>query len=72
MEHLKLTKDYVKSEKNYEINYIKEKTFKNITISLLKNNYVIISKSSNPTIHFVIKHPKLIESIEIFNPIVKE
>ena len=72
MEHLKLTKDYVKSEKNYEINYIKEKTFKNITISLLKNNYVIISKSSNPTIHFVIKHPKLIESIENFNPIVKE
>ena len=54
------------------INYIKEKTFKNITISLLKNNYVIISKSSNPTIHFVIKHPKLIESIENFNPIVKE
>ena len=72
MGHLKLTKDYVKSEKNYEINYIKEKTFKNITISLLKNNYVIISKSSNPTIHFVIKHPKLIESIENFNPIVKE
>ena len=72
MEHLKLTKDYVKGEKNYEINYIKEKTFKNITISLLKNNYVIISKSSNPTIHFVIKHPKLIESIENFNPIVKE
>ena len=72
MEHLKLTKDYVKSEKNYEINYIKEKTFKNITISLLKNNYVIISKSSNPTIHFVIKHPKLIESIENFNLIVKE
>ena len=72
MEHLKLTNDYVKSEKNYEINYIKEKTFKNITISLLRNNYVIISKSSNPTIHFVIKHPKLIESIENFNPIVKE
>ena len=72
MEHLKLTKSYMKIVKNYEINYVKEKTFKNITISLLKNNYVIISKSSNPTIHFVIKHPKLIESIENFNPIVKE
>ena len=58
--------------KSGDVNYIKEKTFKNITISLLKNNYVIISKSSNPTIHFVIKHPKLIESIENFNPIVKE
>ena len=72
MEHLKLTKDYVKSEKNYEINYIKEKTFKNITISLLKNNYVIISKSSNPTIHFVIEHPKLVKAIENFNPLIKE
>lgn len=72
MEHLKLTKSYMNIIKNYEINYVKEKTFKNITISILKNNYVIISKSSNPTIHFVIKHPKLIESIENFNPIVKE
>ena len=72
MEHLKLTKDFSKNKNNYEINYIKEKTFKNITISSLKNNYVIISKSSNPTIHFVIKHPKLIESIENFNPLVKE
>lgn len=72
MEHLKLTKSYMKIVKNYEINYVKEKTFKNITISILKNNYVIISKSSKPTIHFVIKHPKLIESIENFNPIVKE
>ena len=72
MEHLKLTKDFAKNENNYEINYIKEKTFKNITISFLKNNYVIISKSSNPTIHFVIKHPKLIEFIENFNHIVKE
>ena len=72
MEHLKLTNIYAKNENNYEINYIKEKTFKNITISFLKNNYVVISKSSNPTIHFVIKHPKLIESIENFNPLVKE
>ena len=72
MEHLKLTKDFSKNENNYEINYIKEKTFKNITISFLKDNYVIISKSSNPTIHFIIKHPKLVESIENFNPLVKE
>ena len=72
MEHLKLTKSYAKNKKNYDINYVKEKTFKNITISSLKNNYVIISKSSNPTIHFVIKHPKLVESIENFNPLVKD
>ncbi len=72
IEHLNLTKNYAKKEKNYKLNYINEKTFKNITITILKNNYVIISKSCNPTIHFIIEHPKLIEAIENFNPLVKE
>lgn len=57
---------------NYKLNYMDNKTFKNITITIIKNNYVIISKNSNPTIHFVIKHPKLIEAIENFRPLVKE
>ena len=72
IEHLNLTRNYAKKEKNYKLNYINEKTFKNITITILKNNYVLISKSCNPTIHFIIEHPKLIEAIENFNPIVKE
>ena len=71
-EHLKLTNEYMRKENNYEITYIDNKTFKNITISIIKNNYVIISKSSNPTINFVIRHPKLTEAIENFSPIVKE
>ena len=71
-EHLKQTNEYSKKVNNYEINYINNKTFKNITITSIKNHYVIISKSSNPTIHFVIEHPKLVEAIENFNPIVKE
>ena len=72
IEHLNLTRNYAKKEKNYKLNYINEKTFKNITITILKNNYVLISKSCNPTIHFIIEHPKLIEAIENFNPLVKE
>ncbi|MDD6263663.1 MAG: hypothetical protein PUA97_00890 [bacterium] len=71
-EHLKQTNEYSKKVNNYEINYINNKTFKNITITFIKNHYVIISKSSNPAIHFVIEHPKLVEAIENFNPIVKE
>jgi len=71
-EHLKLTNEYVKNDNNYEISYLNNKTFKNINITIIKNNYVIISKSSNPTIHFVIKHPKLIDAIEKFSPLVKE
>ena len=72
MEHIQLTYEYSKKVSNYELNYMNEKTFKNITITQLKTHYVIISKNSNPTIHFVIKHPKLIDAIENFSPLVKE
>ena len=72
IEHLKLTNEYSKNNKNYNILTEKDKTFKNITITILKNNHVIISKNSNPTIHFVIRHPKLVAAIESFNPLIKE
>ena len=72
MEHLKQTNEYTAKVNNYEIDYVSNKTFKNITITFIKNHYVIISKSSNPTIHFVIEHPKLVEAIENFNPLIKE
>ena len=48
------------------------KTFKNISISILENKYVILSKSNNPSIEFVIRHPKLISAIEEFKPLVRE
>ena len=70
--HLKLTNEYAKKESNYELNFINDETFKNITITILKNHYVVISKSSKPAIHFVIEHPKLVEAIENFNLMVKE
>ncbi len=72
IEHLKLTNEYAKNNNNYNILTEEDKTFKNITITILKNNHVIISKNSNPTIHFVIRHPKLVAAIESFNPLVRE
>ena len=72
IEHLKLMNEYAKNNKNYNVLTEEDKTFKNITIIILKNNHVIISKNSNPTIHFVIRHPKLVAAIESFNPLVKE
>ena len=43
-----------------------------IGTTIINNKYVIISKNANPVIHFVIKHPKLVEAIDNFNPLVKE
>ena len=72
IEHLKLTNEYAKNNNNYNILNEEDKTFKNITITILRNNHVIISKNSIPTIHFVIRHPKLVAAIKSFNPLVKE
>ena len=64
--------NFEKENINYHLNYEKEQTFKNITTTITNNKYVIISKIANPAIHFVIKHPKLVEAIDNFNPLVKE
>ena len=71
-EHLKSTKEYAKNNKNYKVIENKFTTFKNITITICGNNYVIIHKNANPTIHFVIRHPKLVDALKNFNLLVKE
>lgn len=72
IKHLEQTKTYTKKNNNYQLNYNNNITFSNITITITNNYYVTISKNINPTIHFVIKHPKLIEAIKNFSPLVKE
>ena len=72
LEHLKATKSYAKKNKNYKINTNNVHTFRNIQIFILEKNWIIISKSTSPSIHFVIHHPKLRDAIENFIPPVVE
>lgn len=72
IEHLNMTKKIARENKNYKLEIGKNKTFKNISISILEDKYVIISKSFNPVIHFVIRHPKLVSAISEFRPPVVE
>ena len=41
-------------------------------ISICKNQWVMVSKDTSPSIHFVIHHPKLRNAIENFVPPVIE
>lgn len=72
LKHYEQTIAYQKKCKNYRVTETDYKTFNNITITILDNHYVILTKAKNPTIHFVIRHPKLVDSIKNFNPIIKE
>lgn len=72
LEHFKQIKKFEINNKNYSIELNKKIAFKNIKISIHHNNWVMISKVDNPTIHFVIEHPKLCKAIENFvAPIVE-
>ena len=72
LEHLKLTKEYVKNNKNYKLNCSSYNTFKNIQITICDKKWVMLSKDNSPSIHFVIHHPKLRNAIENFIPPIVE
>ena len=64
IEHLRLTKEFAKKNKNYSVTQTKENAFANIQITMHKNEFVMISKNNAPTVHFVIRHPILRKAIE--------
>ena len=68
IEHLNLTNTFEKNNLHYKINYNPYRTFRNIQVYFCENNFVMISKDTSPSIHFVIRHPKLIDAIEKFVP----
>ncbi len=72
LSHLKETETFSKKNPNYKLNKLSSLTFKNITVTIVNKKFVIISKEENPTIHFIIRHPKLVNAISNFKPIVKE
>lgn len=64
IEHLRLTKEFAKKNKNYSVTRTKENAFANIQITMHENEFVMISKNKAPTVHFVIRHPILRKAIE--------
>lgn len=47
-------------------------TFNNIEILVKSGKWAIVNKEKSPKIHFVIRHPKLVDAIENFEPPVTE
>lgn len=64
IQHLNLMYDFSKAHPNYHIVRSYENAFRNIHINIHEGKWAIVSKEKSPTIHFVIKHPKLRNAIE--------
>ncbi len=72
LEHLEQTRAFVRENENYSVVENDSPAFGNIQIHIFKKKWVMVSKNKAPTIHFVIRHPKLRESIEnMIIPIVE-
>lgn len=72
MEHLELTREFAEKTANYTLSTKADLAFRNIQIQILENKSVMLSKEKAPTIHFVIKHPKMVNALSNFIPIVQE
>lgn len=72
IEHLKETQHYEETHGNYHLKLNEISAFRNIQIEILKDRYVIVSKIKSPSIHFVIKHPMLVNALQNFTvPVVE-
>ena len=64
LNHIEQMEKFSNRNKNYLISKRDKSTFRNLNISIHEKNLVIVSKSKFPEIYFVIRHPKLRDSIE--------
>lgn len=66
VKHFQTTKDFEKTHPNYRLKIAKTQVFRNIQIQIHEGKWVMVSKAKAPVIHFVIRHPKMLNAFENF------
>ena len=74
LEHMRQCAQFVEQHENYEFKQNTDYTFRNLQIHICSGAFVHIAKSNAPAIHFIIKHPKLIDALMNYTraPIITE
>lgn len=70
--HLQQTMDFARNHPYFTFRQTNNYAFRNIDIVMHEGKWVMISKGKSPSIHFVIRHPKLRSAIEQMHLPVKE
>ena len=66
LQHLAATMQFAEDYDGYNLHTDAVQTFRNIQIQINVGKWVLVSKNNAPSIHFVIKHPKMIRAFEDF------
>ncbi len=72
LSHVKATEEFHAKYPGFILDHLAEPTFQNIQLTLIPNQFCIISKCKSPNIHFVLRHQKMLEGIEHFKPLKKD
>ena len=63
-EHCRLTRELSAANSSYSISELRTSVFRNIQIQMKRDEWVMVSKSKSPAIHFIIRHPKMLNAFE--------
>jgi len=66
LRHLAATHQFAADHAGYDLRTDAVQTFRHIQIQVNTGKWVIVSKNNAPSIHFVIRHPKMIRAFEDF------
>ena len=64
-EHLKLTEEFAAKNKNYNFRIADNSMFRNIRIMINSGKHAIISRNTGSPLFLLVRHPRLVESIEL-------
>ena len=64
-EHLKLTEEFASDNKNYNFKIADNSMFRNIRIMINSGKHAIISRNTGSPLFLLVRHPRLVESIEL-------
>ena len=70
--HLSDTERFAAEHPNLSVEYNPAPAFRNITLTVVSDRFVIVSKEKSPAIHFVIHHKKMVRAFQKFKPPIVE
>lgn len=70
--HLEACDSFAQNHENYIFSQSHIQAFSNLHITMHEKEWAMISKDNSPAIHFVIRHPKLLDALWNFNPPVTD
>jgi hypothetical protein len=72
LKHVSLTKEFSQKNPSYSVHLSFNPGFRNIQVTIHCGRWAMFSKGTNPAIHFVTKHPKILEGTENLSFLIKD